>query len=132
MSFSARDPRGRRGSGGGELGVLSLEFALTVPLVFLVVLVVFHAAAVARDTVVVQDAARVGARVAATTTSHDAVVDAVSEALGGRWASVGVVPRDRQPGDLARVTVKIRSRFAVRHVWLRATAVATVEPGVGT
>lgn len=114
----------------GELGVLSLELALTVPLVFLLVLVVFHAAAVARDAIAVQDAARVGARAAATTTSHDDVVAAVSEALGGRRARVSVVPRGRVPGDLTRVTVTLRARLGFRHVRLRATAVATVEPGV--
>lgn len=126
MSSSA--PRGR--NRGGEHGVLSLELALTVPLVFLLVLVIFHATAVARDAIAVQDAARVGARAAATTTSHDAVVAAVSEALGGREAGVGVVPRDRRPGDLTRVTVTLRSDLGFRRVRLRATAVATVEPGV--
>lgn len=130
MSSWVRDVRRRSRRAGGELGVLSLELALTVPLVFLLVLVVFHAAAVARDAVVVQDAARAGARVAATTTSHEAVVAAVSEALDGRRADVGVVPRDREPGDLVRVTVALRTRLGFRHVRLQAKAVATAEPGI--
>ncbi len=114
-----------------EVGSLSLELALTVPALFLLMLVVFHAAVYARDALLVQDAARRGARVAATTLDDGAVAAAVRDALDGRDAAVTVRPSTRRAGDLVRVTVTLQSRIMARAAPLTATAVTAVEPGVG-
>lgn len=114
----------------GEVGTVSLELALAVPALFLLVLLVLHAAVLGRDAVLVQAAARDGARVAATTTSDPAVRSAVTEALDGRAATVTVVPAARRPGHVVRVTVTLRSRAGRGGTELRGVAAAVVEPGV--
>lgn len=112
-------------------GSLSLELALTVPALFLLMLVVFHAAVYARDALLVQDAARRGARVAATTLDDGAVAAAVRDGLDGRAAAVTVRPSPRGAGDVVRVTVTLQSRAIANAAPLTATAVSAVEPGVG-
>lgn len=124
------NPAGQLPAATAQDGVLSLELALTVPALFLLVLVVFYAAVYARDALLVQDAARRGARVAATTLDDGAVVTAVREALDGRTATVTVRPSTRRAGDLVRVTVTLQSQVIPRAGSLTATAVTAVEPGV--
>ncbi|MCA1713463.1 MAG: pilus assembly protein [Actinobacteria bacterium] len=112
-------------------GSLSLEFALVVPVVFVLVMLVFHAAVYARDGLVAQDAARAGARAAATTTSDEAVVAIVEEAVDGRPVDVVITPRARRPGQLVTVAVTLTSRAGMGTQQVSARAVAVVEPGVG-
>lgn len=114
-----------------DAGAVSLEFALTVPALFLLVLLVLHAAVLGRDAVLVQAAARDGARVAATTTDDGAVRSTVTEALEGRTAAVSITPPVRRPGQIVRVTVTLRSRAGRAGTDLRGVAAAVVEPGVG-
>jgi len=114
-------PCGEAGAAGGSL---SLEFALTVPLLFVLVMVVFNAAMLGRDALLVQSAAREGARAAAVTDERAAVTLAADRALGGRPASVAVV----EDGDLVRVTVTMTSRVAGLGVELTASATARAEP----
>lgn len=109
---------------------MSLEYALAVPALFLLVLLVLHAAVLGRDVLLVQSAAREGARVAATTTSDAAVRSAVQRALDGRHATVRVAPRARTAGDLVRVEVALRSRAGRGTVVLRGHAATVVEPSV--
>ena len=110
---------------------MSLEYALAVPALFLLVLLVLHAAVLGRDALLVQSAAREGARVAATTRSDTAVRSAVQRALDGRRATVRVAPRTRTAGDLVRVEVALRSRAGRGTVILRGQAATVVEPSVG-
>ncbi|MFN2556206.1 MAG: TadE family type IV pilus minor pilin [Nitriliruptorales bacterium] len=124
-------PAGRRPAPFSEEGSLSLELALTVPALFLLMLVVFHAAVYARDALLTQDAARRGARVAATSLDDGAIHQAVRDALDGRPATVTVQPSARRAGDVIRVTVVLQSRGLPGTPQLTATAVAAVEPGVG-
>jgi Flp pilus assembly protein TadG len=111
-------------------GVLSLELALTVPALFLLLLVVFHGAVYTRDALIVQGAAREGARVASTTSDDAAVAAVVRAALDGREAAVVVTPRGR-PGEVVSVTVSMRSRAGRGGLVVTASAATTVEPGLG-
>jgi Flp pilus assembly protein TadG len=120
----------RRRVRAGERGVLSLELALTVPALFLLLLLVFHGAVYARDALIVQGAAREGARAASTTTDDTVVADVVRDALDGRDAVVVVAPR-QSPGDVVRVTVTMRSAAGRGGLEITASAAALVEPGVG-
>lgn len=113
-----------------DAGSVSLEMALAVPALFLLVLLVLHAAVLGRDAILVQSAAREGARVAATTGSDAAVRSVVSEALDGREATVTISPAVRRPGHVVRVTVTLRSRAGREGTELRGVAAAVVEPGV--
>ncbi len=113
----------------GQGGSVSLELALTVPALALLVLIVLHAAVYARDALLVQAAAQRGARVAATTTDDGAVISAVLDALDGRDAAVTVTARGRV-GQPIRVRVTMRSRAGRGRLDLTAVGVTAVEPGV--
>lgn len=115
-----------RASGTG--GSVSLELALTVPALALLVLVVLHAAVYARDALLVQAAAQRGARVAATTTDDATVAAAVRDALDGRDAAVTVTARG-PVGQPVRVQVTMRSRAGQGRLHLTAVGVGAVEPG---
>lgn len=128
---AGQNPAGRPPVSSSEHGSLSLELALTVPALFLLMLVVFHAAVYARDALLVQDAARRGARVAATSLDDEVITAAVRDALDGRPAAVTVGPPARRAGDVVRVTVTLQSRVVPGAAPLSATSVAAVEPGVG-
>lgn len=121
------DRRDRR----SEAGSVSLEYGLAVPVLFLLILVVFHAAVVGRDALLVQHAARHGARTAATTTDDRAVRAAVRDAMDGRAAEVTIGPSRRRSGGVVHVTVTYRSQAGVGDTVLTGSAVASVEPGVG-
>jgi hypothetical protein len=94
-------------------------------------MVVFHALVLCRDVLIAHDAARAGARVAATTADHGEVLAAVTAAADGHEVQVSVVPRARHAGELVRVEVTLRSAAGLRAHTVRAAAVAYVEPGVG-
>ena len=117
-----------RHRGEGESGVVSLELALAIPLLFLLLLVVFHAATLGRDALLVQDAARQGARVAATTADRSDVVAAVTEAVDGRQVTVSISGA-RRPGGLVTVAVTMASKAGRGGTTVTGEAAAAVEPG---
>lgn len=91
-----------------------VEFALVLPLVFVVVLGVVEVALVARAQLEVGQAAREGAREAATSPEPERAVDAVRAALGPAHrdtARVSVV-RDHRVGGRAEVVVVITHQVA--------------------
>lgn len=116
----------------GSDGMLSLEAVLVLPVLALLVLGLFQVAAVGRDVLLLHEAARAGARVAATTTGTDAPTRAALAAapeLSGM--QVSVEPRARRAGDLVTVRVSsVRRIGPVTHL-LSARALAHVEPSVG-
>lgn len=129
-----RDPRRRllhRGPRHG--GALSLEAAMAVPVLFLLVLVVLHAAVLAADALLVHGAAREGARAAAAGVAESEVRAVVSEVIGGRSAQVTVAPTRRRPGEVVTVSVRLESRagMLVGPLYVSGTAAGTVEPGGG-
>jgi hypothetical protein len=113
-------------------GILSLEAVLILPVLALLVLGLLQVAAVARDVLLLHEAARAGARVAATTTGAAAPERAARAAAPELSAlRVEVDPRARRAGDLVTVRVtSVRSIGPVTHR-LSARAVAHVEPSVG-
>jgi hypothetical protein len=115
-----------------EAGSLSLESVLLLPVVALLVLGLLGAVGIVRDVLVLHEAARAGARVAATTTGTEPVIRAAREAapeLPG--LRVVVTPSTRRDGDLARVRVELERRLGPVTHRLRASTVARVEPAVG-
>jgi hypothetical protein len=90
-----------------ESGQATVEFALVLPLVVVLVLAVLQVALVARDLVAVQHAAREAARAASVDRAHDAPVRAARRVL--RRAEVTVGTRPAVGGPL-RVEVSVRSR----------------------
>ncbi len=137
MSRCAREARPRAGPPAphrrGEVGSLSIEAVLILPVLALMTVGLLQVAAVVSDVLLVHEAARAGARTAATTSGAGPVVQAANSAapeLDGM--SVQVTPVVRRDGDIARVQVTVtRSIGPVSHT-LRATSVARVEPAVGT
>jgi Flp pilus assembly protein TadG len=127
-------PRRRPGrgapAGASAAGSVTLEWVLVLPLVALAVAGILEVGAVIRDALVVNDAARVGARAAATSTGDAEVRRAVATVLPD--ARVAVRPLDRRDGDVVRVRVELTRTVGggVAHR-LRATAVARTEPVVG-
>ncbi len=116
---------------GAESGMLSLEVVLVLPVVALLVLGLLQVAALGRDLLVLQEAARVGARVAATTTGATAperAARAAAPELSG--LVVEVTPAVRADGDLVVVTVRAERRMGPISRTLRAEALALVEPVV--
>jgi len=116
---------------GDDTGMLSLEVVLLLPVVALLVLGLLQVAALGRDVLLLHEAARVGARVAATTTGsaapERAARAAAPELLG---LVVQVVPAVRADGDLVVVTVQTERRLGPVTRTLRAQALARVEPVV--
>jgi hypothetical protein len=114
-----------------EVGMLSLEVVLVLPVVALLVLGLLQVAALGRDLLVLHEAARVGARVAATTTGSSApelAARAAAPELAG--LVVEVTPAVRADGDLVVVTVRAERRMGPVTRTLRADALAQVEPVV--
>lgn len=116
-----------------ERGSQTLELALTVPAIVLLLVVLVHASLFGVDLVVAQGLAREAARVAAVD-DDGAARDAVRSAAGRRPVRVSLTPPEsrRQPGDTVRARLELRSRgfapFGVR-VWLPAEASMRVEDG---
>jgi hypothetical protein len=120
------------GSARAEEGSLSLESVLVLPVVALLVAGLLGAVGIVRDVLVLQEAARAGARAAATTTGHDPVIRAAREAAPELPdLRVVVTPSTRRDGDLARVQVEVERRLGPVSHRLRASTVARVEPAVG-
>lgn len=109
--------------------MLSLEAVLVLPVLALLMVGLLQVAVLVRDVLILHEAARAGARAAATTTGARvptrAAVAAAPELEG---LTVRVTPASRREGDLVRVEVRAwRAIGGVRHA-LRASAVALVEP----
>ena len=117
---------------GCELGSLSLESVLVLPVLALLVVGVLEVAAVTRDVLVAHEAARAGARAAATSTGTAAVERAAREAAPELEVVVLVDPVTRRDGDVVRVTISSRRPVLGVPTTVRASAVARVEPAVGT
>lgn len=130
--MSGRPGRRRDGSGAeGDAGMLSLEVVLVLPVVALLVLGLIQVAALGRDLLVLHEAARVGARVAATTTGTTAPERAARAAAPElRGLVVEVTPAVRSDGDLVIVAVLAEHRIGPVTRTLRAQALARVEPVV--
>lgn len=118
-------------SASAEHGVVTLEAALGVGLVVAAAVLLVHVLAFGRDVLLVHEAARAGARAAATSTGHAAVVRAAREAAPDLPITVSVVPAARQAGDLARVEVALTTTVGPLRPRVRARAAARVEPAVG-
>ncbi len=90
-----------------------VEFALLVPVLLLAVLATVEVAVVARTQLEVVNAAREGARQAATSPDPARAVRAARAALGPRGADARVsVSRPHTVGAMAAVVVAIRHRVA--------------------
>jgi Flp pilus assembly protein TadG len=101
--------RAHRGAGGQA----TVELALALPLVALLLLAVVQAALVARDQVLVTHAAREGARAAAVSAEADAARRAVEQAGPLRVADLEVTVSGR--GEVgSRVRVEVRYRASPR------------------
>ena len=115
-----------------EDGMLSLEAVLILPVIAAVILGLLQVAALGRDLLVLHEAARVGARVAATTTGTGAperAARAAAPELAG--LVVSVAPAVRRDGDLVVVEVSAEHRFGPVTRTLSARAIARVEAVVG-
>jgi hypothetical protein len=139
-----RTPHRARPHGGGpgppttrehaeQGGSLTLELVLLLPVLALLVTGLLGSVSIVRDVLILHEAARVGARAAATSTGTDAVVRAAREAAPELPdLRVTVSPTSRRDGDLARVRVEVDRRLGPVTHRLRAASVAWVEPAVGT
>ena len=91
-----------------ERGSAVVEFALLLPIVLLVLLAVVQVGVLGRDRLVLEQAARAGARIAAVDASDTAAEDSVraaASALDGERLSVSV-EREGSRGSAVRVTVR--------------------------
>lgn len=110
-----------------------IEFALVIPLVVLVLFAVVEVAVVARTQLEITNAAREGAREAATVVDPARAVAVVRAALGSLGARAAVaVRRPHVVGKRAEVTVRLRHRLAAPlfggvSIELRSRAVMRVE-----
>ena len=98
----------RSEDGGGERGSAAVEFALVLPFLFLALLAVVQVGLVARDALLVGEAARAGAREAAVTDDlervHAAVIGAASGLDPARLEIV--VIREGARGDAVSAVVR--------------------------
>jgi Flp pilus assembly protein TadG len=114
-----------------------VEFALVLPLAVVALLLVVQVALVVAEQLVVQHAAREGAREAAVWNEDGRARDAALRAgnLDAERADVEVTPSEREVGTPVRVTVRYRvplvvpyvSRFLPGEVTLQASSVYRVE-----
>ena len=115
-----------------EAGMLSLETVLVLPVVALLIVGMVQVAALGRDLLVLHEAARIGARVAATTTGASAPERAARAAAPElRGLVVEVAPTVRSDGDLVVVVVRAAHQLGPVVRTLEARAIARVEPVVG-
>jgi Flp pilus assembly protein TadG len=102
---------GRRGR--SQAGQSTVEFAVLLPVLVIAVLVVLQGGLVVRDQLLVQHAAREGARVAAVSDSVADVRDAAGRAGPLDVDRMTVTRSSRQQGQPVRVTVVYRFRGVV-------------------
>jgi Flp pilus assembly protein TadG len=98
-----------RGSGtsGEPRGSAAVEFALVLPLVLTMALVILELSLVAKDRLILQDGARAGAREASVSSDDATVRSAVVQASAGFDASSLTVQVSRQGGVGTPVTVTV-------------------------
>ncbi len=108
-------------------GVVALEVALTLPMVGLVLVGGLGLVGLVRTTLLVQDAAGLGARVAAVD-RDDAAVRAAVRDVTGSPATVTVGPRPT--AGIVRVEVTVPVEVLGLHRTVTARAAAAVEPGI--
>ena len=110
-----------------ERGSAVVEFALLLPIVLLVLLAVVQVGVLGRDRLVLEQAARAGARVAAVDVSESAVDDAVraaASALDGERLTVAI-EREGSRGAAVAVTVRYDATTAsLLAGWLVPASVA--------
>ncbi len=88
-------------------GSAAVEFVLVLPLVLTLALAILQLALIAKDQLVLQDAARAGAREASVSTDDVAVHDAVVEAAASLDADALTVSVARQGGLGTPATVTL-------------------------
>ena len=91
----------------GERGSAAVEFALLLPIVLLVLLAVVQVGVLARDRLIVSQAARAGARVAAVDASQQAIVDAVHAAASPLDPDAMTISIERAGSRGDGVTVRV-------------------------
>ena len=109
-SAVARPGRSARGAARSDLGQATVELALVLPVVVLFLLALVQTALVARDAVLVQDAARAAAREASVGAATGRVRDAARRTLGG--VEVEVL-RSGGVGEPVEVRVRYRERTSL-------------------
>jgi Flp pilus assembly protein TadG len=117
-------------------GQATVELALLLPVVVILLLVVLQVGLVARDVVLVTHASREGARAAATDPHPGAAQEAALASSGLDPARLQVVVHgDRDPGSRVRVEVTYRAETSVPLIGtllpdrtIRSTATMRVEP----
>jgi Flp pilus assembly protein TadG len=102
----------------GQRGTASVEFAAVLPLVLISFLLVVQVALVVAEQLIVQHAAREGAREAAVWNDDARARDATIRAgnLDGDRAEITVTPSDRPVGSPVLVTVRYRVPLVVPYV----------------
>lgn len=117
-----------------ERGSATIEFALVLPVVLLILLASVEVVVVARTQLEVGHSAREGARIAATVPDVEQAVAAVRRSLPSSVAGSARITVERQHhvGGTARVTVSLRHPVVAPllggfDVTLRSTAVMRVE-----
>ena len=123
----------------GSRGSAAVEFALVLPLLLLMLLALLQVGLLARDDLLLQEAARAGAREAAVTPDDDAVRGAVVDAASALDAAAIVVSVELEGGSGAPVAVRVRYAAPIAvplarwllpaEVDLVATAVMRMEVG---
>jgi len=102
----ARSGRSARATARSDRGQATVELALVLPVLVLFLLALIQTALVARDAVLLQDAARAAVREAAVDAGTGRVRDAARRSLGG----VEVEVRGGGVGDPVEVRVSYRDR----------------------
>lgn len=115
------------GSREGEQGTAAVEFALVLPLLLVITLALVQVGLLVRDRLLVESAARAGARAASLAPDTAAIRRAATEAapdLDAGAMRVGVARTGTQ-GDPVTVTVDYRSAVRVPLVgWLFGSGVS--------
>jgi Flp pilus assembly protein TadG len=116
-----------RPRGYGERGTSAVEFALVLPLLLVVALAIVQIGLLVRDRLLVEAAARAGARTAAVEVDEAAIADAVARSasdLDPGALTVGVARAGTQ-GDPVTVTVGYTAAIRVPFIgWLITHGVA--------
>jgi Flp pilus assembly protein TadG len=98
----------------GEAGTAAVEFALVLPLLLVIALALVQVGLVIRDRLLVEEAARAGARAAAVEDDPDAIAGAARSAAPDLDASVLTVGVVRQGTRGAPVTVTVGYTSAIK------------------
>ena len=121
----------------GERGSAAVEFALTLPIALLVLAAILRVGLVARDRIVLQEAARAGVREAAVSSDEAAIRSAVNSAGAGLDPAALVVTVERGGGVGASVRVVLTYQEHLGPGWdllptvVRLDAAATMRQEFG-